>query len=557
MKQYLKHNRILLFVTCIFCMISALGSSVVPIFLQQIMDAALSAQDTFSKNIVHSIIFFSIIAIIVFLYSFFSKRIICRIISNIRSKMFMGFINDTLEHFQANRSTDYISYFVNDIKIIEDNYFNSFINIAENSILFISSLGIMIFYSPTIALFTCIAILLMLILPNLLGASLQKRQDAYSLQLGNLTSVLKEIFSGHEVVKTYNIEGPVTNKFEKTNNALTKSKNHVDTLFSITETFSLFLALLMQLGVISLSAFFVMQGRITPGVLLALTQISGSLANPLITIIDNLAKVTSTKEILKKINSTTISSKSNKEIETDISFNDGITLENVGFSYDNQNPVLTNINLKICKGKKYAIIGKNGCGKSTLIKLIAGYYTTYTGNITIDNIPLHMLSSNNIYSIVSIIHQNIFLFNESIKDNICLYKEYSSDEFESAVCKSMVYEMFQGGIYTSDYMIEDNGKNLSGGQKQRIALARALIQNKPLIIMDEGTSAIEQKASFEIETTLLENPCLTLVTITHNLNKQHLEKYDSIIVIDSGEIAEIGNYNELMEQKGYLYKMIS
>lgn len=126
MKQYLKHNRILLFVTCIFCMISALGSSVVPIFLQQIMDAALSAQDTFSKNIVHSIIFFSIIAIIVFLYSFFSKRIICRIISNIRSKMFMGFINDTLEHFQANRSTDYISYFVNDIKIIEDNYFNSF-----------------------------------------------------------------------------------------------------------------------------------------------------------------------------------------------------------------------------------------------------------------------------------------------------------------------------------------------------------------------------------------------------------------------------------------------
>lgn len=415
----------------------------------------------------------------------------------------------------------------------------------------------MIFYSPTIALFTCIAILLMLILPNLLGASLQKRQDAYSLQLGNLTSVLKEIFSGHEVVKTYNIEGPVTNKFEKTNNALTKSKNHVDTLFSITETFSLFLALLMQLGVISLSAFFVMQGRITPGVLLALTQISGSLANPLITIIDNLAKVTSTKEILKKINSTTISSKSNKEIETDISFNDGITLENVGFSYDNQNPVLTNINLKICKGKKYAIIGKNGCGKSTLIKLIAGYYTTYTGNITIDNIPLHMLSSNNIYSIVSIIHQNIFLFNESIKDNICLYKEYSSDEFESAVCKSMVYEMFQGGIYTSDYMIEDNGKNLSGGQKQRIALARALIQNKPLIIMDEGTSAIEQKASFEIETTLLENPCLTLVTITHNLNKQHLEKYDSIIVIDSGEIAEIGNYNELMEQKGYLYKMIS
>lgn len=557
MKQYLKHNRILLFVTCIFCIISALGSSVVPIFLQQIMDAALNAQDSFSQNIVHSIIFFSIIAIIVFLYSLFSKRLICRIISNIRSKMFTGFINDTLEHFQANRSTDYISYFVNDIKIIEDNYFNSFINIAENSILFISSLGIMIFYSPTIALFTCVAILLMLILPNLLGFSLQKKQDAYSLQLGNLTSVLKEIFSGHEVVKTYNIETPVTNKFEKTNSALTKSRNHVDTLFSITETFSLFLALLMQLGVIGLSAFFVMQGRITPGVLLALTQISGSLANPLITIIDNLTKVTSTKEILKKINSTTNSSNSNYNIETDISFNEGITLENVGFSYDNQTPVLTNINLKISKGKKYAIIGKNGCGKSTLIKLIAGYYTTYTGSITIDNIPLSMISSNNIYSIVSIIHQNIFLFNESIKDNICLYKEYSSAEFESAVSKSMVNEMFQNGIYTSDYMIEDNGKNLSGGQKQRIALARALIQNKPLIIMDEGTSAIEQKASFEIETSLLEDPSLTLVTITHNLDKQHLQRYDSIIVIDSGKIAEIGNYDELMGQKGYLHKMIS
>lgn len=311
MNQYLKKNRVLLLITSIFCLFSALGSALVPIFLQKIMDAALNSSDIFFATILHSIIFFSIVAVIVFFYSFFSKRIICRILQNIRSHLFNGFISDTIEHFQLHSSVEYLSYFVNDIKILEDNYFNGLINVIENSILFIASLSIMIYYSPTIAIFTCIAILIMLILPNLIGIPLQKSQELYSSELANLTSKLKEIFSGFEIVKTYNIEKYVRKKFDSCNNSLSQSKQHVDKLFSFTETLSLFLALLMQITVISLAAFFVMQGEITAGSLLALTQISSSLANPLVIIIENLAKINSTKEITKKITAvTSISAKS-------------------------------------------------------------------------------------------------------------------------------------------------------------------------------------------------------------------------------------------------------
>ena len=216
---------------------------------------------------------------------------------------------------------------------------------------------------------------------------------------------------------------------------------------------------------------------------------------------------------------------------------------------------LDNINITFDKNKKYAIVGESGSGKSTLIKLLMRYYNDYEGKISIDNLNIKNIYSSDLYKNISMIQQNIFMFDDSIKENIRLYSNHDDKDILDACKRSGLDKLLNKLPNGINSLVGENGNKLSGGEKQRIAIARALINNTQILILDESTSALDNETAYNLENSLLNLENLTLITVTHKLIKNILNRYDEIIVMKNGKIIEKGNFEDLINIKGYFYSL--
>ncbi len=546
MKIYMKQNKVLLLFTILTSIIASLGYVFMAVLLQKLLDIAVEKNmQQFIPMVLFSIFYFVMLGIFLYLQSLLSKRITCKIIKQIRTDVFKGIVSQSMGDFGKRNTADYLSIITNDVKMIEDNFLLPFFEVVQYTVIFISSFVLMIYFDVIVTIVVFVAITLMFLVPSLLGKELEKRQNTLSSQLADFTTKLKDILSGFEIIKSYSMKQYVIQKFDKENSDTIHTKYNVDKLFALNEGLSSFLALMVQIVVLFLSAYFIITERITVGTLLGMVQVSSNLANPLIMIFTNIPKIKSIQPIIEKL--TVLSKYELNEVpkKQSATFNSVVSISNLSFAYEKQNRVLDKINLHIEKGKKYVIVGKSGCGKTTLVKLLAGYYTEYSGKILYDNTDLNMMNENDIVQLSSIIHQNIYMFNESVYDNICLHEDYSKESIDKAVKASGLNDVIEKLPEGLLYEAGENGSNLSGGQKQRIAVARALIRNKPILILDEGTSAIDMQTAYDIENHLLKIEGLTIITITHNLKKELLELYDNIIYMENGEIIERGTFEEL------------
>ncbi len=546
MKIYMKQNKVLLLFTILTSIIASLGYVFMAVLLQKLLDIAVERNmQQFIPMVLFSIFYFVMLGIFLYLQSLLSKRITCKIIKQIRTDVFKGTVSQSMGDFGKRNTADYLSIITNDVKMIEDNFLLPFFEVVQYTVIFISSFVLMIYFDVIVTIVVFVAITLMFLVPSLLGKELEKRQNTLSSQLADFTTKLKDILSGFEIIKSYSMKQYVIQKFDKENSDTIHTKYSVDKLFALNEGLSSFLALMVQIVVLFLSAYFIITERITVGTLLGMVQVSSNLANPLIMIFTNIPKIKSIQPIIEKL--TVLSKYELNEVlkKQSATFNSVVSISNLSFAYEKQNRVLDKINLHIEKGKKYVIVGKSGCGKTTLVKLLAGYYTEYSGKILYDNTDLNMMNENDIVQLSSIIHQNIYMFNESVYDNICLHEDYSKESIDKAVKASGLNDVIEKLPEGLLYEAGENGSNLSGGQKQRIAVARALIRNKPILILDEGTSAIDMQTAYDIENHLLKIEGLTIITITHNLKKELLELYDNIIYMENGEIIERGTFEEL------------
>ena len=230
-----------------------------------------------------------------------------------------------------------------------------------------------------------------------------------------------------------------------------------------------------------------------------------------------------------------------------------LVLKNIFFGYETDKPILIDVNIDFQKGSKTALIGRNGSGKTTIINLLTRLYAPINGKILLNGTDISMISLQEYRNMVSVVSQQIYLFNDTIRNNICLYKQMDDAVIEEA-CKDSGLEDFIKEV-SLDYMVGQNGAMLSGGQKQKIALARALIHNKPIIIFDEATSNTdaysEQQINGLLNTKLKEK---TVIVITHK--KEILSKVDQIVVLKEGVVDDIGTYDELVGKNDELNIMM-
>jgi len=507
----------------------------------------------FKKILIFTLVYCGIMGLLYFIYDILSKMFIRNVTRELRSKIFSGIINHNYKDFNCKNTADYISALTNDIKLVEENYITSLLLVLQFSVAFIATIGILLYLSPLVTGFLFISMLLIFIVPSIFGKKLESKQMNLSNKLTSFTTVIKDMLSGYDVIKSYNLKKDAFEEFEGENEDLAKTKFEADKLLVINETLSQLLGMGTQFVAVFLSAYLVLKGNITMGTLIAIVQLSGSFIQPVIMIMSYAPKITSMTSVIKRLDDMSNYKDSSFTGSEEPSFDRSIEISNVNFAYEENKSILENVDLKIKKNKKYAIVGPSGCGKSTLAKLVLGYYADYNGEIKYDDKEIRNVNIEKINKMISVIHQNVYMFDKNIKDNICLYKEFSNENISNILelsgADKFINELEEG----LDYFVGENGNNLSGGQRQRIAIARALIQQTPILVLDEGTSAIDMQTGYDIESRLLNLDNLTLITITHKMSQELLSLYDEIIFMEGGKIIEQGSFNDLIKKEEKFY----
>ena len=333
------------------------------------------------------------------------------------------------------------------------------------------------------------------------------------------------------------------------------SKKKYSILEGIIRGFSLSFSVTIYLGVLLLGGYLMYKKSITVGTAIIIIQLSTHIVGPVklsISLINQIRSVAMIADKIEEILEDTHDDFENTKLEN---FSKSICIENLNFSYTEERKALDNINITFDKNKKYAIVGESGSGKSTLIKLLMRYYNDYEGKISIDNLNIKNIYSSDLYKNISMIQQNIFMFDDSIKENIRLYSNHDDKDILDACKRSGLDKLLNKLPNGINSLVGENGNKLSGGEKQRIAIARALINNTQILILDESTSALDNETAYNLENSLLNLENLTLITVTHKLIKNILNRYDEIIVMKNGKIIEKGNFEDLINIKGYFYSL--
>lgn len=513
-------------------MINAAGSAFISIGLQNILDIAVAGDlEGFWRLLVIILSYVGILCILSFVEVLCGKLLLRNVTESLRNRIFCGILKKRPQAYYQNSTAEYLSSIINDVKLVEEQYLAPLLLCCQMAALFATTLGILCYLSFIVTAILAGFLLLMFLIPAFLGKALQQRQEVYSEKLAAFTSVSKDFLGGFEVLRSFSVSRHIKRSFQGSNRAAADAKFRADCLIAVNESLAEMLSVISTVVVVFVSAYMVLQGRITVGTLLALIQLSGTFSTPVLVLLQSYPQMKGMKSIIKKLGELA-------DDETDWEEEDGagcaefrnvLELKGVSFAYERGKDILDNRDMVIERGKKYALLGNSGCGKTTMIKLLTGYSTKYRGSITYDGREVRDMNRKEFSRLVSVIHQSVYLFDTDIYDNICLGEEFSEEELSFALDKSGVSQFLdslEDGIHTKT---GENGVRLSGGQRQRVALARTIIRKNPILILDEGTSAVDEKTACAIEKQLLKEEGLTLITITHRMHPALAAMYDHII----------------------------
>lgn len=556
MKKYILKFKGLFIITCILQIAIAAANVMCAFVLQYMVDLASKGDiNKFTKGVMFFVFFCLVCFVIDLLFS------VCKIIYNkktmvyIKEDIFSKIMVKDMRSFNEENSAKYISILSNDVTMIENDGIDTMFALINNVFSFCMALVSIIYINIYVTLAVLILGTISFVLPQLFSKKIASRRGEYSTSLEVFIAKTKDILTGFEVVKNFNIFDKVFKLYSQSNRE-SEDKKQRYLLYSRTiGCVSGNIGLLLFTAPIAIGGYFVIKGETTVGTMIALVQLIGRITMPIGSSAQIINKIKSLKPIIEKIDKLTLEDVKTTETYSLEGFQDKIELQQVDFSYNGEKNAINHISIEFHKGKKYALVGGSGSGKSTVIKLLLRYYDDYKGNILIDNKEIRDIDINHIYKHISVIQQNVFMFDGTIKDNIGLYGDYTDScilEAATMAGLAQLIDRLPKGIYED---IGENGCKLSGGEKQRIAIARALMKKSSIMILDESTSALDNETAYSIEKSLLDLEGVTSIVITHKLMEDILLDYDEIMVMKEGHIVEIGDFNELMNRKGYFYSL--
>ncbi|NLX61911.1 MAG: ABC transporter ATP-binding protein [Tissierellia bacterium] len=451
-----------------------------------------------------------------------------------------GVFNKNISEFQKDNIGKYISAITNDINTIENNYVIGIYEILINIIYFIVAIGVIIYVSPMALVLGLTIGITSSAVAVILNRPIQRHHMQRSELYEKYTAYIKEVLSAFHIIKSNNLNSKVRKDFYDKSYGIQEKGyviDKIETYITALQNLTIYISLFLLLGITSYMAI---KGKITfGGVVLVINNIE-RIMNPVMIIGERLPKMLATKKLFEKIDES-LENKDNyvETVELE-SFNDGIQFKDVSFAYDD-GYILDNVNISLKKGKKYLIVGPSGGGKSTFLKLLRKYFLPNKGRILIDGKDLKDVRKESYFKHISNVEQDVFLFEDTLRNNISLYKDYSDEEILEAIEKAGLKDFVRSLPQGLDSMIYDNGKNISGGEKSRIAIARSLLQKSDIMLLDEAFASLDSKTAKEIENTLLNLKDITLVNVSHVVFKENRSKYDQVLLVKDKSIKPLFN----------------
>lgn len=553
-KIMMKGNIFLFFVSVLCSLLSAVLNVFIAYLFQIIMDAATNhSMDGLTRAICFFVIYFIVYAANNLLLRETKNRFIQKALCQYKEYAFKKMMQKGISSFANESTSTYISGLSNDINSIEENLLQSVLNIVVYIATFVAALAMMFWYSWSLTLVAIICSILPMLVSFAIGNKLVVLEKSVSDGNKSFVGMVKDMLNGFSVVKSFKAETEVTSIFTKSNFQLEESKCQKRKRLDLIQLISGASGLLVQAAVFLYGSYLAIEGTITVGVVVAFVQLMNYILTPISIIPTLLAKCFAALGLMDKLADKL---EDNQELMGNIKkqeLHDAIVCKDVSFGYEEGKQVLNHISLQFECGKSYAIVGASGSGKSTLLNLLLGSYNTYDGEILFDDVELKEISSSSLYDLLSIIQQNVFIFDSTVKENITMFKKFADMEIEQAIEKSGLRSfMKEKG---EAYHCGENGVGLSGGERQRISIARSLLRKTPVLLMDEATASLDNATSYLVEDAILRIEEMIRIVITHKLQETMLRRYDQIIVLNEGSVIEKGSFSELMEKKGYFYSL--
>ena len=555
MKQLIKNHQKAFYAFMIFNILVPLTNIAFAYSIKGIIDSGMSQnKEALTQAVLVGAIVIFIYAGLNFISLRLKNKLVRQIMSRYKNKVFQSILDRDYRDFSKEKSGKFISVLTENMKKIEQDYLHQYFNISKNLSLMIFSLLAMFIGNWYLTLLVIIASIIPMMISGFIGQKSAYLQKSAMIADQKYLAKVKDILAGFLVIKSFNVKEAIRQDYRNESEKLDEiyfMKGKFDVLANVISQLSGMIVFLVAFGG---GMYLVFNGYTTIGSVTAIVQLVNFVVMPLNEIGMGMSKFREGQATLDAFEvKDVIELQTGKTKEY---FDDVISFSNIDFSYPNtEEKIFNHLSLKIQKGEKIAIVGMSGSGKSTLLNLLLRFYDVTSGHISIDNQDIQAISAESLYNLMTIVQQDVYIFDDTLRANITLNQFFTDEEIKKAVQQSGLESYVLENELGLQALCGENGSNLSGGQKQRVSIARALIRKTPILLLDEATSSLDNQVTTEIESSILDIQNLTALVVTHKLNENILKKYDRILFMKDGVIVEDGSFSDLMDRRGEFYKL--
>lgn len=555
MKQLIKNHQKAFYAFMIFNILVPLTNIAFAYSIKGIIDSGMSQnKEALTQAVLVGAIVIFIYAGLNFISLRLKNKLVRQIMSRYKNKVFQSILDRDYRDFSKEKSGKFISVLTENMKKIEQDYLHQYFNISKNLSLMFFSLLAMFIGNWYLTLLVIIASIIPMMISGFIGQKSAYLQKSAMIADQKYLAKVKDILAGFLVIKSFNVKEAIRQDYRNESEKLDEiyfMKGKFDVLANVISQLSGMIVFLVAFGG---GMYLVFNGYTTIGSVTAIVQLVNFVVMPLNEVGMGMSKFREGQATLDAFEvKDVIELQTGKTKEY---FDDVISFSNIDFSYPNtEEKIFNHLSLKIQKGEKIAIVGMSGSGKSTLLNLLLRFYDVTSGHISIDNQDIQVISAESLYNLMTIVQQDVYIFDDTLRANITLNQSFTDEEIKKAVQQSGLESYVLENELGLQALCGENGSNLSGGQKQRVSIARVLIRKTPILLLDEATSSLDNQVTTEIESSILDIQNLTALVVTHKLNENILKKYDRILFMKDGVIVEDGSFSDLMDRRGEFYKL--